>query len=100
VKKTKKYDYTAVNLPTQLLKKIDIIKEKHPNEFRSRADFVKKAINHYLVTWETFSDEKLKNEMIERMKKIIDSPNLAPIEESIQEQLDSIKKEIKKIGKR
>lgn len=44
---TKKYDYTAVNLPHELLNEVDKFIE-NKTRYRSRAEFVKKAIENQL----------------------------------------------------
>ena len=44
----KKYDYTAVNLPSRLLELVDEEVEKS-ERYSSRADFVKKAIKQELI---------------------------------------------------
>ena len=67
-KKKKDYDYKAVNLPQDLLDKVDDF-IKNSSYYRSRADFVKSSIR-LLLEKETRTEEDIIQDLERKMKKI------------------------------
>lgn len=88
VKRGGRANYTAVNLPKELLEDVDYYRKKHP-EYRSRAEVVKKAIMDFL------EQEKKESVLLKKVKGSAYPPDLKKVLEEIKNRLENLEKKKK-----